>query len=88
MTNVQANSVAESTNSRSVLLSDMRQFEKEIENNYRELFREPVPHRRPAYGLFVWFLELFDHDRQFTRELDEFLIIQAKRLGKRNRHHK
>lgn len=63
-----------STNSRQVLLQDLRQFKREIAFNYREMFHEPIPHRKPSYGLFVWLLELLDADRQFTHELDDFLV--------------
>jgi hypothetical protein len=72
-----------SPNCKAVLLRDLECFKQEVADNYRAMFHEPIPHRKPSYAVFVWLLELFDRDRQFIHELDAFLEVQKKRANKR-----
>lgn len=72
-----------SPSSRVVLMRDVRRFKREVAHNYKAMFHEPVPLKKPSYAFFVWLMELFDKDKQFTHELDDFLLEYEKKANKR-----
>lgn len=62
-----------SPNSRAALFREVQKFNDETDQNYRAMFHQTSPQRKPYFAFFIWFVNLVDEDHQFQNEMVSYL---------------
>ena len=66
------------------LNEDIKKFRKEVEENYESFFQKKMPQAKISFSFMLWVIELFDKDKQFLNEFDEYLRKRRKVHGQKS----